>query len=208
MNRTIQPFIIAMITLFLSACATKTVQQGAFQKAKWETKAQIKNLKDGKTQSVSIDIYAIKNQRARFEISAILGYQVASVVMSPSEISYAIYPRKVFYFGRNSENAFQQILNLPLYPMNLTHIAFDEPIQGPGWRCALTDQGLLSECENPQRQVSVSWSDRTDGKKKVFVRGPQFEMQWLFPTPQTEVEFKSGLFTLKQPSGFKAIQLN
>lgn len=207
MKKTIQSLII-LGALFLTSCATKTVQQGAFQKAKWETKAQIKNLKDGKTQSVSIDIFAVKNQRARFEISALLGYQVASVVMSPNEITYAIYPRKTFYYGKNSDRAFEQILNLPLYPMNLTHIAFDEPIQGPGWRCLVADTGLLSECENPQRQIVVQWLDRNEGKKKVFIRGPQFEMQWLFPPAQTEVEFKPALFTLKQPAGFKAIQLN
>jgi hypothetical protein len=208
MNKSIQSFLMIPAVFLLSSCATKIVQQGTFQKGQWETKAQIKNLRENKNQTVSIDIYAVKNQRARFEISALLGYQVASLVMSPDEISYAIYPKKTFYFGRNSDRAFQQILNLPLHPMNLSNIAFDEPIQGPGWRCTVSANGLIASCENPQRQISVQWTERAEGRKKVLIQAPQFEMTWAFPAAQTEVEFKTGLFTLKQPSGFKAIQLN
>jgi hypothetical protein len=184
------------------------VREGAFQKAQWETKALIKNLKENKTQSLNIDIYAVKNERARFEITAILGYQVASLVMSPTEITYAIYPQKSFFYGKNSERAFQRMIDLPLHPMNLTNIAFDEPVRGPGWKCTLGVDGYLSICENPQRQMKAVWSDRKEGKKKVVITGPQFEMQWQFAAPQTEVQFKEDLFTLRQPPGFKAIQIN
>ncbi|KYG66905.1 hypothetical protein AZI86_07705 [Bdellovibrio bacteriovorus] len=197
-----------LLTAFLSGCATKTVKEGAFQKAQWETKAMIKNLKENKNQSLTIDIYAIKNERARFEISALLGYQVASLVMSPSDISYAIYPQKTFFYGKNSDRAFRRIIDLPLHPMNLANIAFDEPIRGPGWKCTLGADGFLTECENIQRQMKAVWSDRKEGKKKVVLTGPQFEMQWHFGVPQTEVQFKDDLFTLRQPSGFKAIQIN
>lgn len=197
-----------LLTVFLSGCVTKTVKEGAFQKAEWETKALIKNLRENKTQSLSIDIYAIKNERARFEISALLGYQVASLVMSPTEITYAIYPQKSFFYGRNSERAFRRMIDLPLHPMNLVNIAFDEPVRGPGWKCTLSAEGFLSECENSQREMKAVWSDRKEGKKKVVITGPQFEMQWQFGPPQTEVQFKEDLFTLRQPSGFKAIQIN
>lgn len=183
-------------------------KEGAQKTAQWETKAIVKNLREGKTQSLNIDIYAIKNQRARLEITALLGLQVASLVMSPSDISYIVYPQKTFFYGRNSERAFSRMLNLPLHPMNLANIAFDEPVRGPGWTCRQDDQGGLSQCENSKREIQVNWLDRNEGQKKVVIRAPQFEMQWQFTAPKTEVEFKSELFTLKQPSGFKAIQIN
>lgn len=190
-------------------CATKTVHEGAgYQRAQWETKALIKNLRENKTQSLNIDILAIKNERARFEITALLGFQVASLVMSPSEISYIVYPQKRFFYGRNSENAFARLLDLPLHPMNLTNIAFDEPIRGRGWSCQLDYSGLISSCENSARKLSVKWTERKQGTKKVLITGPQFEMQWFFEAPQTEVQFKPETFTLRQPEGFKAIQIN
>ncbi|MFV8256753.1 hypothetical protein ACNQKP_03045 [Bdellovibrio bacteriovorus] len=197
-----------VLTLFLSGCVTKTVKEGAFQKAQWETKALIKNQKENKTQSLNIDIFAIKNERARFEITALLGFQVASVVMSPTEISYAVYPQKTFFYGRNTERAFANVIGMPLHPMNLANIAFDEPVRGPGWKCGLDPAGLIYQCENIAKQTRVEWLDRKEGQKKVVITAPQFEMQWHFEAPKTEVQFKPELFTLRQPQGFKAIQLN
>lgn len=208
MNTRINLILFLVLTFFLSGCVTKTVREGSYQKAQWETQAVVKDLKNDKTQSLNIDIYAIKNEKARLEITAMLGYQVASLVMSPSEISYSIYPQKAFFYGRNSERAFSRMIDLTLHPMNLVNIAFDEPVRGPGWKCDLDPVGLLSQCENINRAIRVSWMARTEGKKKVVITGPQFEMQWQFNAPQTEVQFKPELFTLKQPSGFKAIQIN
>lgn len=208
MNTRINLILFLVLTFFLSGCVTKTVREGSYQKAQWETQAVVKDLKNDKTQSLNIDIYAIKNEKARLEITAMLGYQVASLVMSPSEISYSIYPQKAFFYGRNSERAFSRMIDLTLHPMNLVNIAFDEPVRGPGWKCDLDPMGFLSQCENINRAIRVSWMARTEGKKKVVITGPQFEMQWQFSAPQTEVQFKPELFTLKQPSGFKAIQIN
>lgn len=208
MNKRINAFLLIVLTVGLFGCVTKTVREGAYQKAQWETKALIKDEKHNKTQSLNIDIYAIKNDRARLEISALLGFQVASLVMSSSEITYAIYPQKSFYYGRNSERAFARMIDLPLHPMNLMNIAFEEPVRGSGWKCGLDSSGFLSQCENKSRALQIVWSDRQEGKKKVVITAPQFEMQWQFSAPQTEVQFKSELFTLKQPAGFKAIQIN
>ena len=208
MKNSINLFFAMVLGVFSFGCATKPVHEGAYRQAQWETKAMIRNLKEQKTQTVDIDIMAIKNDRARFEITAILGFQVASLVMSPQEISYAIYPEQKFFYGRSSESAVARMIGLPLHPMNLSYIAFDQPVRGPGWKCYAGPSGLISKCENQQRAIHVEWKDRSEGKKKVVITAPQFEMQWLFNAPQTEVQFKPETFTLKQPSGFKAIQIN
>lgn len=200
--------VLLLSGLILSGCSSKPVHEGVLQKAQWETKALIRNLKEQKTQSVSIDVLAIRNERARLEVTALLGFQVASLVMSPKEISYVIYPEKKFYYGKNSESAVARMIGLPLHPMNLTYIAFDEPVRGPGWKCYADAARIIAKCENLQRAITVEWKDRSEGQKKVVITAPQFEMQWLFKAPQTDVQFKSETFTLKQPEGFKAIQIN
>lgn len=197
-----------LLTFFLSGCVSKTVQEGGLRGMQWESKALVKNLKENKTQSVTIDIYTVKDIRARFEVTALLGFQVASVVMSPQEISYTLYPQKTFYYGKNSERTFAKLLGLPLHPMNLTNIAHDEPVRGLGWACELDIAGFISRCENAAKKIKIQWSDRKEGQKKVVITSPQFEMQWHFSAPKTEVQFKPELFTLRQPEGFKAIQLN
>ncbi|MEK2689612.1 hypothetical protein [Bdellovibrio sp. GT3] len=203
-----QGLSILIAALLLNACATKPVVEGPLVKAEWQTKAMIRDMKANKSQSVSIDMLAIKNQRVRLDVTAIMGFQVASLVMSPKEIAYAIYPRKEFYYGKNSEKSIERIIGLSLHPMNLANIAFDEPVRGPGWTCEQDISKLIKSCENQQRSIRVDWKDRTEGQKKVVITAPQFEMQWLFKAPQTEVQFKPETFTLKQPDGFKAIQIN
>lgn len=201
-------FLIFFLTFLTVSCVTKPVKEGPYEQAQWETKALIKNLKQNKNQSLSIDVYAVKNQSLRLEISALMGFQVASVVVNPSEISYINFPQKTFYSGSNTEAAISRVLNLSLHPMNLARIAFDEPLSGTGWKCSLDTLGLISQCDNLQKNINVKWLDRNNGKKKVVITAPQLEMQWHFEAPQTEVQFKEGLFTLKQPTGFKAIQIN
>ncbi|MGZ6471745.1 MAG: hypothetical protein ACXWRZ_11340 [Bdellovibrio sp.] len=198
-----------LLLLSLAGCVTKPVKkEGTFQQAEWETKALIKNFRENKTHSLSIDIYAIKNSKVRMEVSALMGFQVASLAMDPQEFSYIIYSRKTFYHGRNSDEALKQVLNVPLSPMSIVNIAFDEPVHGPGWQCSFDTLGLPSQCDQFQKEIRITWSDRINGQKKVVISAPQFEMQMQFSAPKTEVQFKNDVFILKQPSGFKAIQIN
>lgn len=201
-------FLFLILTGFLTSCVSKPTRIAGPLQAQWETKALITNQKDNKRHSLNIDIYAIRDQKTRLEISALLGFQMASLVMSPEEIAFVVYPKKTYYFGKNSESAFSRIIDLPLHPMNLTNIAFDQPIIGPGWKCNLDQNKLVSQCENVERKITVNWQDRDAGKKKVQIVAPQFEMQWLFSAPQTEVVLKNDQFKLKPPSGFKVIQIN
>jgi hypothetical protein len=208
MTRSSNYFLFTLILLAIAGCATKPKIIGPLQQAQWETKALIKDLKTNKSQSLNIDIYAVKNDRARLEISALMGFQVASLVMDNKDISYAIYPQKKFFYGKNSEEAFSRVINLPLHPMNLINVAFEEPVRGSGWQCAKDQSGQLASCTNAERKMRIVWSGRVDGAKKVLITAPQFEMQWAYQAPQTEVQFKPELFTLRQPNGFKAIQIN
>lgn len=176
--------------------------------AQWETQAVIKNLSENKNSKVDIDIFAIKNDRARFEISAILGFQVASLVTAPKSVTYINYAEKKYFFSNNSSKNIETALNIPINLSNLSFIAFEQPISGPGWKCYEEPNGILSKCENISKALSVSWMERRQGTKKVVLTAPQFEMQWFFKSPKTNVQFKSDIFSLKQPNGFKAIQIN
>lgn len=194
-------------------CATqKIIEKDSgglpWESGQWETRAYIKNLKENKNHSVDIDIFATKNNRARFEITALLGIQVASVVVSPQDISYIIYSEKSFYHGRNSGHFLEKSLGLPLNIMNLINIAFEQPIYGSDWKCTKKTGGLIDKCENISHGSTITWKDRSEGQKVVLITAPQFEMVWKFKSLKTEVQFKNEIFNLKQPEGFKAIQIN
>jgi hypothetical protein len=201
--------LIALFLIFiiLVGCSTLPTRTGKIHKAQWNTKALINNLREGKSQSVTIDFLAVRNAHARLEISGLMGFQLASFVLSPQEISYIIYPQKTYFKGPNTERALGRMIALQINPMNLANIAFDEPIRGPGWRCDQDQEGLVSQCGHEKKKIFVKWLDRENGKKKVSILAPQFEMKWNFSAPQTEVQFKSETFILNRPEGFKLVEI-
>lgn len=201
-------FLLVASTLFFVGCASKTLRPAEVSSsASWSSKAQIRDLIKNKQQNVGIDLYAIKDQKMRMEVSATLGYQVASVVMDPEEISYVVYPQKRHYYGKNSENAFAKVLGISINPMNLSNIAFDQPIRGRGWTCSQGETGQLKSCENLESKTEVRYVSREEGRKKVHILSPNFEMIWVLEPPEA-LEAKPEIFTLKVPSGYKEIKIN
>jgi hypothetical protein len=206
-------FFFFTAILLLDSCATHSIKQvsapGAlFQRAQWETKAVIRDLKSNKTHSVDIDVLGDYPNRLRMEISALMGVHVASLAINGDEIHYAIYSQKKFFQGIANEGSFLPLMNMPLHPRNFINIAYDVPIRGAGWVCAKDANDSLSECNQASRGIKVQWSDRTsEGQKKVLITGPSFEMRWLMRAPQTEVQFKNETFLLEAPLDFKTIQL-
>jgi hypothetical protein len=206
-------FFSITASLFLISCGTHPVKPpsvpGALlQKAQWETKAVIRDLKANKSHSVDIDILGDYPGKLRMEVSALMGVQMASLALVDEEIRYAIYPKKQFFQGKANEGSFLPLMNVPLHPRNFMSIAYDVPMRGAGWVCTKGTGNLLSECNQAGRGIKVQWSERTpEGQKKVLITGPTFEMRWLFRPPQTEVQFKDETFLLEAPSEFKIIQL-
>lgn len=181
----------------------------SLQKAKWETKAVVRDLKANKTHALDIDILANFPQNFRMEVSALMGVQVASLTLNNDEVSYALYHQKKYYHGKATEASFVSLMSIPLHPVNFMNIAFDSPMNGAGWICTRSADNVIAECNQTARSIKVTWSDRTpEGQKKVVISGPSFEMRWLFRPPQTEVQFKDETFRLEAPAEFKTIQLN
>jgi hypothetical protein len=203
---------VFFVSIFVISCATSPKKAppvgSALQNAKWETKAVIRDLKANKSHSLDIDILGNYPKNFRMEVSALMGVQVASLVLSGDEVRYVIYQQKKFYQGKASESSFLPLMNIPLHPVNFMSIAYDTPLRGAGWLCTRGADKMLSECHQDERGIKVQWSDRTpEGQKKVLINGPTFEMRWLFRPPQTEVQFKDETFRLEPPAEFKTIQL-
>lgn len=208
MNTGFNYFLFLIFAILITSCVSKPTKSVGPLQARWETKALITNQEENKKHSLNIDVYAIRDKNTRLEVSALLGFPIASLVMTPEDIAFVIYSKKTFYQGKNSESSLSRLFNLPLRPLSLANIAFDEPIIGEGWRCKFDQKSVVTQCENTDRKISVNWQDRDAGKKKVQIVAPQFEMIWLFSAPQTEVVLKDLQFKIKPPSGFKIIQIN
>lgn len=202
-------FLVGLLLSTLVACTTKPVQENVnFKQAEWETKAQVRDLQRDKNNNISIDMLAIKDDKARLEVTAVLGYAVATAVITKEEFKCALITQKRFYYGRSTEDALAPLLKIPIHPMSLIRIAFDQPITGAGWACKRDRTGQLEQCENKGLKVVVKWYEREGLSKKVLLASPQFEMTWIFPEPQTNVQITPESFRLDAPESFKKIRLN
>lgn len=181
---------------------------GSFQKAQWDTKAVVRDLKANKSHTLDIAVLGDYPGKLRMEVSALMGTQVASLAMNDEQIRYAVYPQKKFFYGRADEGSFLPLMNVPLHPRNFIAIAYDAPIEGEGWSCAKGADSLLAECTQNSRGLKVQWQERNaEGQKRILITGPSFEMRWLFRPPRTEVQFKDDTFSLEAPTEFKTIHL-
>ncbi len=196
--------LIASILALIGCQTTPIAPTGSFQKGKWETMAQINELKPKKTHRVSIDILAVKNEKMRMEITATLGYRVASILLDREGYKAAIYPQKKFYQGTD-ENAFAQVSKLPISSRALFSIVFDEPIVGPGWACGKETATLPKKCVQASSRIQVEWFKKPNGAKLVKVTSPKVEMNWFFQNPDVNFAEKPELFNLNVPEGYQVI---
>lgn len=204
-----------LLSLFCAAFALASCQsqpkapsQAVVNEAKWESRLRIRDLNKKSSQSASVDVLARKKTKEmRLEMSALMGVPVASFVMNDSEFSGALYRQKQFIQGPLSERALQPVLRIPLSPQLIRDLVFDEAPRGGDWRCQRESATqLVSTCQSKSRQLDVSW-DRKSELRTARVRHPNFEIDWVFQPPSTEVQFKDGTFVLSPPQGFRVIQL-
>ena len=202
--------LIALFCLFaFVGCASSSKKEAGSPGVgvKWETKAQVRDFKNNKNNVLNIDIVAVKNSVLRMEVSATLGYPVASYLATSKSVKLAIYPQKKFYFGANTERALVPILGFPLDPNVFQSIVYDTAIRN--WICVAGDDGLVVSCKRTTKngEVVVVWQERKDNSKRVVIHGPQFEMQWVFQNSTQLNPVSAEIFKLEAPAGYGVIPL-
>ncbi len=202
------PFVLGFLFVGFG-CASKAKKESgpSATGVRWETKAQVRDFKNNKNTNLNIDIISVKNSHLRMEVSATLGYPVATFISTPQNLKMAIYPQKKFYFGPNSEEALRPMLGFPLDPNVFQSIVYDTAIKG--WNCMAADDGLVASCKRMTKngEVVVVWQERKDATKRVVIHGPQFEMQWLFQTSTALNPVKADSFKLEAPAGYTVVPL-
>ncbi len=192
--------------LLLSSCATKPVaKKSNLQKAQWSTKAQIKDLERQTAQGVQIEILAIKNEKLRLEVSAVMGIPVATIVLDRKDFKAAIYTEKKYYQGPLDDNSLQKLLKIPLSARWIYAIAFDES-PGKNWDCESITSTEATErrvCRLVKFDYKIEWNHKDNGTKVVRLTTPKTEINWFFPLPNLNFVEKPESFQLSAPEGFQ-----
>jgi hypothetical protein len=205
--------IFVPMLFILSACATKPVALDLQQKSgQWKTKALIRDIKNSKSNTLSIDFVAIKPDLLRAEVSATLGLSVASLAINKNKVTYAIHTQKKFYQGVISDQSMGPLLQVKMNPRVLFYVLFDQPLPASAWNCRLSGDGLPETCESKNSDFKILWTERNGETKRVTIQRAEFEIQVYVksfsPDLPTKVQEDPSFFTITPPNSYKSYQLN
>lgn len=197
---------LALASLVLFSCAQKPITEGSYEVANWETKAQIRQLRDNQTHNISIDLYAIKGDKLRMEASGPLGYKLASVVMDREKVQAIIFNEKKFYIGSSTQDVMIKAFRVPVPPNVFFAMIFDQELRGSGWKCDSDPKGLIQKCANKDL-ISIEWERLENPRKIVRLKSKAFEMEWYFKTLDLDWQPKDEMFKLTPPENYQTLKL-
>lgn len=120
---------ILWLSIFLTNCQSKPIiQEDALPNTdtvitsqKWE--AKVTDLKSEKSRIVYLQVFKKTNARQqtntssfRIEVTGTLSTRVASIVLAPEKISYALHLQKKFFTGKPSPAAMEPMLGVAIDP--------------------------------------------------------------------------------------------
>lgn len=199
-----------ILIIILQGCATPTPGPGSvFGKTILiETKAQIKDLKKDESHNVKIEIILLNQQAIRMEISALFGFPIASIIMTPRLIQYALHTSKEYVEGPFSAKTLYPIFKQNIDPRILWNVIHNRSPDSSDLKC-FKDSALRPIYCKGLFGIRVDWAyDANDKlKKRIEIKNPQFEMIWVFKGQSPLDSAQNETFVLKKPDGYQEIRL-
>ena len=200
--------VLLALSIGVISCATKPVAFNAEKReGQWEAKAQIKNLSNGKTNTVSLDVASQKDEALRMEVTGAMGVSVASFLLKGSDVAYEIHTQKRHVSGPASDRALQPLLQVSVDPRWLYSVFFDEPLTAKDWTCEKGPDQLVASCERAGEPMKIQWLERQGERKRVIISNAKFELQVLVKNFETKVQSPEKAFTLESHPNYKRYKL-
>lgn len=201
----------------LTGCAT--AQKSAPNETsiwKFETKAQVTDKIKKDSQTVNIDLFAHAQNYYRLEVTAAMGYQVASVSMNKNAgkdaLVYVLYPQKTYGVGPLSAKSMRPLFNQNLDPNLLIDLIEDRQLRKYDLLCGRqTDFSI--KCTNDELQIVVEKPSKSDEGfvKRITMDTSAYRLVWIFKTQDYmndyDNETLAKTFVLEPPDGFRKLQI-
>lgn len=167
-----------------------------------QSKAQIKN--DGETNTVKIEIALLPKKAIRLEITASLGVSVASVLLLPNSVTYALHTTKQYAIGPMHEKSLYPLFKKNIDPRILWRIINNQAMGNLNLECTVNSKQWPEKCVTTDGTL-IKWTYDEYPRKRIDIISNRFEMSWLFRDQKLSKEPQSKTFVLKMPEGYKEI---
>jgi hypothetical protein len=206
LNNMIQCFISnTLLLLFLFSCGSETVKiVPATTPLLIETKAQVKNSTE--SNNVKIDIALSPNKAIRLEVTGTLGYRVATVLITPQKIQYALHVNHTYGEGQFSARTMYPIFKQNLDPRIIWRVIHNQNPQAHDLLCQVDEKQRPLSCKG-SNDLAMTWAYDEPPRRRIEIKIAQFEMNWLFKDQRVLNDSQTETFVLKKPEGYKEILL-
>ncbi|MBC7466549.1 MAG: DUF4292 domain-containing protein [Bdellovibrio sp.] len=203
---------LLILVFILQGCtsAPKQVSTGGSVPLLIETKIQTKDIKKSETHTANLEIILLPNQAIRMEVSALFGYRIASVVMAPQKIQYALHTSKSYVDGPFTARTLYPVFKQNVDPRLLWRIIHGQNPESADLKCVKDANGRPVSCVSsavPNLPTTVTWAYEDQGKKRIEIKNQQFEMIWVFKSQVPFEPLQNETFVLKKPEEYKEISL-
>ncbi len=204
---TIKELNISLGFLVLCGCVTSAkVNHFKSQPLIIDTKVQIKDVRKDETQSAKIQIVLLTDQAIRMEVTALFGYPVASIVITPDKIQLALHTSKKFIDGPFSARTLYPVFKQNINPRILWNTIHNRNLASADFKCRNDENGRALNCAGPEA-INIDWTYEDAFKRRIVISNPQFEMIWVFKDQSTLAATQNETFVLKKPEEYQLIQI-
>ena len=199
--------------IFLNGCTQKEVVRSGERVWHISSKAQINDKTKDSSNNVTIDIFLKEQQAFRLEVTATLGYQVGSLLMTKNYIKYAIHPNKYFIQGPAEARTIKPLFKQEIDPRILWSVIHDQDLSMHGFKCS-RKEASVQVCKNNLGLVEVEQrgdldeqGQSKDHQKKVTIENNNIKMIWIFKSQEILQEYQNETFVLNSPKEYKLITI-
>lgn len=196
--------VVMMLTLL--GCGFQSIKMDQLQEGNWKARALVRDIEQSRSYIVNLNFNAIKNEKARMDVTSALNTGVAVLVSDAKEVRYILFDSKRFYFGANQSNVMRPILSIPFDPRWIHNVLFELPFPN-GWKCKTDSGGWLQECSESGRGLKVTWSSRQGARRTISIDHAKAIVQIHIQSFKPKVEDRKNLFVLEAPAGYQKLRV-
>ena len=205
MNKEIRSALFYSLFFFLLAgCAGTPDKPATGAPLLIQSKAIIKD--QNESNSVKIEIALVPKKAIRLEITATLGVSVATVLMTPSEITYALHTTRQFATGPFNEKTLFPIFRKNIDPRILWRVINDQPMTNLNLKCDMNSNSKPVKCTAVDG-TTFKWTYDEPPFKRIDIISNRFEMNWLFRDQSLLEVSQNETFVLKKPESYQEITI-
>jgi hypothetical protein len=190
--------VFAGLSLFVSCTGKPTPSSDGPQPYQLVSKAKVTDKLSSESHNIDLSVIVDPNRAVRIDVTALLGYRLAELVMNTQQIQYIERESKIFVTGGYKPKTLKLLFGQEIDPKLIWAIAHERALKDGRYYGADVKFELLEK--------------NSDGyqSRKITIENKYLKMVWLFKSREA-VSLNSAsyneTFVLTQPEEYKLINI-